>query len=159
MSSSSDVRDIDALERLRVALDDLANRLSADGHSIRATVRHAQRHFSDETPQYWRDQIQIAERQLAQADLRLRNKRCEVRPGDASPATEELKQVNRWRARLRLCHEKLQACRRVSLEMDQAADKFMGPIIRLIEQAGSDLPEGVAELTRLIDQLHRYRES
>ncbi|MEM6779316.1 MAG: hypothetical protein AAF670_16805 [Planctomycetota bacterium] len=158
MSRSSDVRDIDALERLRAALDELSHRLGADGETLRASVRHAQSYFAEDAPRYWRDQVRIAERELTQADQRLRNKRSAARPGDAAPATEEQKQVNRWHARLRLANDKLRACRPAAVRIDQAADKCMGPIIQLIELAGTSLPASVSELTQILDQLGKYRD-
>lgn len=156
--TGSDVRDVDALIALRLALVRLGERLQLDGQHLRATTQHARTHFTDDVPAYWLTELRNAERRLAEADLRLRQKQAAIRPGDAAPATEEKKQVRRWSSRKRLCEEKLHLCRRVAIEMDQAAEKFQGPVADLVEMGATSMPSAVAQLTSLIDRLLAYQD-
>ncbi|MEM6364670.1 MAG: hypothetical protein AAF745_09605 [Planctomycetota bacterium] len=157
--TSADVRDLESLRVLHRAILDLAQKLTNEGQSFRSSTASAMAHVTEVAPAYWREQLRIAERELASADHRYRTKRVTTRPGDAATATEEKKQLLRWKARARLAQEKCQLCRAARREIEQAADRFLGPITHLTQMGTSTLPAAGRRLARLIEQLEDYQNS
>jgi len=155
--SRSDVRDIDSLGDLRRALTRLAERLAIEGQQLRHQLHRAQQHFETDVPAYWAAELKRAERGLIEAQDRLSRKRAAARPGDTVPATDEQKEVARWKTRRRTCQEKQAVSRRVRVEMQQTIERTHGPVADLVEQAEVVLPTAAERLKQLIDRLEAYR--
>ncbi|MCC9657715.1 hypothetical protein [Rhodopirellula halodulae] len=154
----SDVRDIDSLDQLRLAVERLADRLTLSSQALHATIHRVEEHFSIEQPAYWREQIRRAERELTAAQDQLSRKRSTVRSGDRVPATEEFKIVARWKTRLRFCQDRERLARRVAIELNQECEKVRGPIAALVEQGEVSLPKAAQRLLSLIDRLRAYQD-
>jgi len=157
--SRSDVRSIDSLGDLRRALSRLSERLATEGQQLRHQLQRAQQHFETEVPAYWTAELKRAERGLQESQDRLSRKQTSVRSGDSVPATDEKKEVARWKARRRTCQEKLAVSRRVAVEMLQTIERAHSPVADLVEQAEVVLPTAVGRLQQLIDRLEAYRAS
>jgi hypothetical protein len=156
--TQSDVRDLDSLDALRQAVERLADRMCLSSQSIHATLNRVDEHFSVNQVTYWRDQTRVAERELTSAQDQLSRKRSTVRPGDRVPATEEAKNVARWKNRLRLCQEKERLARRISIEIQQVCEKTRGPSAALTELGEVALPTAANRLLSLIDRLRAYQD-
>ncbi|EMB19262.1 hypothetical protein [Rhodopirellula europaea] len=156
--TQSDVRDLDSLDALRQAVERLADRMCLSSQSIHATLNRVDEHFSVNQVTYWRDQTRVAERELTSAQDQLSRKRSTVRPGDRVPATEEAKNVARWKNRLRLCQEKERLARRISIEIQQVCEKTRGPSAALAELGEVALPTAANRLLSLIDRLRAYQD-
>ncbi|MCM2369556.1 hypothetical protein [Aporhodopirellula aestuarii] len=157
--SEADVHSIESLEDLHRAVVHLSEKLMLQGYQLRSIVTNAERHFSQECPSYWRGQLRRAEQHLSEALDRLSRKQSTLRSGDAVPATEEKKQVARWKARVRLCHERIDRARSVAVEMEQNCDKMKGPIADLMELAEVTLPQASRRLSSLIERLQAYQNN
>jgi len=157
--SEADVRSIESLAELHRAVDHLSERLMLQGYQLRSVVTGAQRHFSQEYPHYWRNQLRRAEQQLSEALDRLSRKQSTTRAGESVPATEEKKQVARWKNRVRLCREKLERSRTIAVEMEQNGEKLKGPIADLMELAEVGLPSASTRLVGLIARLEAYQNN
>ncbi len=156
--SKSNVRRIDSLEDFHSGLIRLSSEWQKTVEEIRMLVRRAETHFSDELPSYWRQQLQLAERELNKARDNLATKRAAVRPGDRPKATEALQRVRTAEQRLRVCQQKQRDCRTWSLEISRQCDALLGPLADVIEHCEVLLPEAARELRTLIDQLRVYAE-
>ncbi|TWT98848.1 hypothetical protein [Neorhodopirellula pilleata] len=156
--SEADVRSIESLEDLHRAVDHLAERMLLQGYQLQAITMNVERHFGQDYPAYWRRQLQIAEREFVEARERLSRKQFALRPGEHHPATEERKQVARWKNRIRLCQQKIEKSRTLAVEMEQQCEKFKGPVAELIELAEVRLPNAAARLGGLIARLRDYQQ-
>tara|TARA_R110002049_G_scaffold27321_2_gene94139 strand:+ start:298891 stop:299385 length:495 start_codon:yes stop_codon:yes gene_type:complete len=156
--AKSNVRDIESLESLRVALLKLGTDWDPIVQSIRTTVQRADEYFSQDRVGYWRGQIQIAERKLNEAKDQLFQKRSAARASDRPPATEAVQRVHQSEKRLRLCQDKHHQARAIALEMSRHCDNLLGPLADVREHCESVLPEAAEQLKQLIIHLRRYAE-
>ena len=156
--SHADVHSIESLEDLLRAVDHLSERLMLQGYQLQAIVNQSQRHFGQNYPAYWRQQTRRAEQELSESLDRLSRKQSVSRSGESVPATEEKKQVARWKTRVRLCRSRVDRCRKVALEIEQSGEKLKGPIADLLELAEVSLPNAAARLGDLVKRLQLYRD-
>lgn len=156
--STSNVRSIDALDEFRGGLLKLADGWERSTQELRLIVQRVQTHFCQDRPQYWRRQIQLAERSLTEAKDRLSLKQSVVRAGDRVPATEEKQQVQRSERRLRECQQKERLSRSLAIEITQHCDKLLGPLADISEHCESHLPTAATELAALITHLRDYAQ-
>ena len=122
------------------------------------TIQRGDEYFSQTQPQYWRRQIQLAERELTEAKDSLSQKLASTRPSDRPAATEAKKRVSLAERRLRLCFDKQRQARAIALEISQQCDKLLGPLSDVAEQCEVLLPQAAVVLQGLIDQLKKYAE-
>ncbi|SMP65487.1 hypothetical protein SAMN06265222_10962 [Neorhodopirellula lusitana] len=156
--SEADVRNIESLEDLERAINHLSERLGLQSYQLQSVVTRAQRHFGQDYPAYWRGQLRSAEQSFAEARDRLSRKKFAVRAGETHPATEEKKQVNRWKNRIRLCQQRIEKSRSIAIEMEQSCEKFKVPIAALTELAEVDLPTASTQLAGLVARLRAYQD-
>lgn len=156
--SDADVRSIESLEDLHRAVEHLSERLLLQGYQLQAVTRRVQQHFGQDYPVYWRDQLRRAEQEFAEARDRLGRKQFSLRSGEHHPATEEKKQVIRWKNRIRLCRQRAERSRAISIEMEQNCEKFKGPVAELLELAEVGLPSAATRLEKLIIRLREYQD-
>ncbi len=137
-------------------------RLSSDWQKsleeVRMLVQRAEEYFATDRPAYWRQQLQLAERELNEARDNLAQKRAAFRPGDRPAATEATRRVQSAEQRLRECQQKHRDCRAWSLEISQQCDSLLGPLADVMEHCEVLLPAAARELRTLIDQLRLYAE-
>lgn len=156
--SDADVRSIESLEDLHRAVDHLSERMLLQGYQLQSITTNVQRHFGQDYPAYWRAQLSRAEREFVEARDRLSRKQFALRPGEHHPATEERKQVARWKNRIRLCQQRIEMSRRAAIEMEQHCEKFKAPVAELIELAEVRLPNAAIRLGSLIARLRAYQQ-
>jgi len=155
--STSDVRSIDSLVRLRHTLISLAGDWTDCVHQIKYAARRIEERFSVEMPAYWRHQAALAERSLTESldNLsRLQSTAAGVSPG----ATEARMRVAKVRRRLVVCQQKEKRARQLALAIEQACHELSGPVAEFSMHAEVNLPAAAEELARLIDHLSRYAE-
>jgi hypothetical protein len=155
--STSDVRSIDSLIRLRHTLISVSGDWTNCLHQIKNSARRIEERFSVEIPAYWKHQTALAERSLAESldNLsRLQSTSAGVSPG----ATEARMRVAKSRRRLAFCQEKEKRSRQLALTVEQACEELNGPIAEVAMHSEANLPAAAEELARMIDHLSRYAE-
>ena len=156
--STSNVRSIDALDEFRGGLLKLADGWERSTQEIRLIVQRVQTHFCQDLPQYWRRQIQLAERALTEAKDRLSMKQSAARASDRVAATEEKQQVHRCERRLGECQQKERLSRSLAIQVTQQCDKLLGPLSDISEHCESHLPTAATELAALVMHLRNYTQ-
>ena len=121
-------------------------------------VQRADSYFSQDRPNYWRQQARLAETKLTEAKNNLAQKRASVRPGDRSPATEAVKRVQVAEKRVNECHQKQRKAKSWAIEISQECDELLGPLADVVQHCELLLPAAAVELRGLIDQLRLYAE-
>ncbi|HBJ34573.1 MAG TPA: hypothetical protein DDZ51_07380 [Planctomycetaceae bacterium] len=155
--TTSDVRSIDSLIRLRHTLVSLSGDWTDCLHQIKYAARRIEERFAVELPAYWTHQTALAERSLAESldNLsRLQSTSTGVSPG----ATEARMRVAKVQRRLAYCQEKVKRSRQLALAVEQACQDLSGPIAEVTMHSDVNLPAAAAELAHMIDHLSRYAE-
>ena len=156
--AKSNVRDIESLAAFHAGMLKLSSDWDKVLQELRMTVQRADQHFSQDRPRYWRNQIQLAERELTEAKDNLSQKRAAVRASDRPSATEAVQRVNRAKRRLDFCRQKEQAAKAAAISMSQECDKILGPLADVAEHCDVVLPNAAVELKKLIGILREYAE-
>lgn len=157
--STSDVRNIESLERLRAGILKLSDDWEKVLQEIRLSVHRADDYFSNRVPSYWRGQTQIAERELTEAKDYLSQKLASARASDRPSAIEAKKRVARAKARLDLCREKIQTARTIAVEIKQQCDEMLAPLADMGDHCDTILPGAAQQLNALLNTLHKYLDS
>lgn len=150
------VQSIDALRDLYAALLKLAESFSELSFEVRTEVARAVEWITQTAPQYWRYQLQVAERHLTEAQDNLASMQATYGGRDKPPATEARKRVITMRRRVALCQQRLREIRRINAEIERAANLMVATSSNLQQQAESELPKAAARLGDWIQSLDEY---
>jgi hypothetical protein len=155
--STSDVRSIDSLIRLRHTLVSLAGDWTDCLHQIKNAARRIEERFSVDLPAYWKHQAELAQRAVAESLDNL-SRLQSTSTGVSTGATEARIRVAKARRRLTFCLEKEKRSRQLALAVERACQELNGPIAEVAMHSETNLPAAAAELARMIDHLSRYAE-
>ena len=150
------VQSIEDLEKLHEAMLTLSERFSELAFDLRVEIDRALEWVSSEAPQYWRHQLQTAQRKLQEAQENLASLQATLGGRDKPPATETKKRVETLTNRVKLCEEKLRACKHSANLLQQESNKFRACITGLQQQAEGELPHAVNRLKTWIEVLREY---
>jgi hypothetical protein len=156
---SSDVREIDALRRLRLTLCHSADRLADTRYQLQAAAQRLLADIEQGRFNYWQQQLQLAQRRLAAAQEALSRKQIASADAIAPGSTDARHSVQVAQQRLRLCEARLQTCREAARQMRRALDRFMGQLGPLQSTSEQDLPNAIALLDHWLSMLDRYQET
>jgi hypothetical protein len=155
--STSDVRSIDSLVRLRQTLATLSGDWADVVHQLRFAARRVEERFAVELPGYWKGQEDLAERLLGESLDNL--SRLQSTTAGVSPAATEARlRVAKARRRLATCQQKQKRARQIAIAVAQACQDLSGPLAEVAMHAEVNLPRGIVELAGLIDHLNQYAE-
>ncbi|MEL6107146.1 MAG: hypothetical protein AAFU85_13975 [Planctomycetota bacterium] len=157
--STSDVRSIESLQRLKSALLELSADWKATFQEVRVVIHRADEYFTSVVPTHWREQTRLAERELTEAKDELQRKQSAARAQDRPSALEAQKRVRRAKQRLDLCLQKRTLAKSVSIEMSQQCDELLGPLADMMEHSDNYLPAAAQHLGQLIDTLLKYADA
>lgn len=155
---SSDVRNIESLESFHAGLLRLAAEWQQTAEEIRAMIHRIDEYFATNRPAYWRQELNIAEREINEARDYLAQQQSAARAADRPSAIEATRRVRRAEQRLRECQQKQRDCRTWSLEISRQCDGLLGPLADVVEHCEVLLPAAARELRGLIEQLRIYAE-
>lgn len=157
--STSDVRNIDSLQRLRGGVLGLSDSWQKTLQEIRISIHRADQYFTDEVPRYWRSQTERAERELTEAKDELQAKQSAARAEDRVSALEAQKRVARSKARLDLCRDRQRTSKALGIEIRHQCDEMLGPLADMNEHSDNLLPAAASRLSILLESLHKYADA
>lgn len=152
------VQSIDSLRELRVAVLELAAQFTELSFDLKSEVTRTIDWITVTAPQYWRHQLQLAERQLSEALDNLASMQATYGGRDKPAATEAKKRVTTLRRRVTLCNQRLQEIKRWSTEIERAANLMTTTSANLQQQAESELPKAASRLGAWIKSLDAYAD-
>lgn len=153
------VQSIDSLRELRTAVMQLADSFAELSFDLRSEVTRTVEWITVIAPEYWRQQLQLAERRLSEALDNLAAMQATYGGHDKPAATEAKKRVTTLRTRVSLCNQRLQDIKRWSAEIERSANLMTSTCANLQQQAEAELPKGAARLSGWIKSLDAYAES
>lgn len=159
MDRSANVKSIEGLARLRTALLVFAE----DGRDAVTTlvleVRKAVEWLEQDRNRYWPEQHRKASERMVEARSEL-DRRQLTYGSDVPPSCiEQKKALERAKARVRLCEEKIKAVKRWVRAVRGELNEFEGQVARMSECLDADVPRAVAALERMLTALHKYAQS
>jgi hypothetical protein len=153
------VQSIDALRELRGATLTLAKSFGDLSFDLTTEVTRSMEWIHEIAPQYWRHQLQLAERRLSEALDNLASMQATVGGRDKPAATEAKKRVRMLKQRVTLCHERFQEIKKWSAEFERASNLMVTTCANLQQQSETELPKAAAKLATWIRALDVYAES
>lgn len=153
---NANVQSLDALRDIRVALILFQERAISAMGSLRTQIDRTRAWLEQDRPLYWRDQERRAYDSVASARVAYETCRLKTVGGRHSECIEEKVALQRAKGRLDFCQQKVDAVRRVVIEVGQQIDDFRGrtgPLQRLLDE---DIPNVLAMLSRMIDAIEAY---
>ena len=156
--STSDVRSIESLARFHAGILKLSSDWEKVLQELRMAIQRAEQHYCHDRPRYWRNQIELAERELTEAKDNLSKKRAVDRDGKRPSAMEALQRVNKAKRRLDYSRDKAKQAKMIAIEMSQECDKILGPLADVTEHSEVVLPAAAVELKGIIEKLRLYAE-
>lgn len=155
---TSDVRSIESLRLLRIAMAELTHDWDASLQQIRFAMHRIQEHFSSVMPAYWNQQTRIAEQKLTEALNNLSGQQGNSGEGRAPAISEAKQRVQRARRRLEVCESKRRAAANVAIHIERACQELLGPVAEVTAHVNTTLPSASAKLATLVGHLERYAE-
>lgn len=156
--NASNVTNIESIENLHRGLIKFSDELRSISEEIKAAVMKAEQAFGHDYPNYWRGQVQLAERTLNEARDQLAAKTSASREEDKPTATEEKKRVRNAETRLQLCNEKTRLAKHWANQVSRDCDQLLGPLSDVANHCDSTLQQAAVDLRQLIDQLRAYTD-
>ncbi len=156
---TSDVRSIESLRLLRIAIGELGHDWDLSIQQIRFAMHRIEEHFSAALPAYWKQQTRTAERKLSEAQDNLSRQQGNSSDGNAPALTEAKQRVNLAKRRLSFCEDKLRMTAKVAIHVERACQELAGPLADAAGHVDVTLPKAAGHLAELIGHLESYTET
>ena len=158
LATNANVRSLDALRDVRLALIAFQERASSALGSVRSKIDRTRAWLEQDRPIYWAEQERRAYDGVATA--RVGYETCKLRTvaGRHPECIEEKIALQKAKARLEYCQQKIVTVRRWVIEAGRQSDDYRGragALQRLLEE---DIPNVLARVSRMIDALEAYAE-
>lgn len=156
--TNANVLSLDALRDVRLALISFGERTSGALAELRSKIDRTMAWLEQDRPLYWRDQERRAYDGVASA--RVAYETCKLRTvgGRHPECIEEKVTLQRAKARLEHCKEKIDVVRKWNVEAGRQVDDYRGRAGLLQRLVEDELPNMVATISRMIDSLEAYAE-
>jgi hypothetical protein len=156
MSSQADVRSIDALKDLRVALALYEEDTLAALGAVEAEVRRTSQWLMQDRPVYWQEQIKRRREQVTAARSEVFRRQLQKKPDYSPSMSEPMEILRKAEASLQEAEKRFTMVRKWQPLFQQAVLEYHGSIQRIKELAATDVPRAVNLLSRLLDALESY---
>lgn len=152
----ANVQSLDALRDVRLALILFQERAISAMGSLRTKIDRTRAWLEQDRPLYWRDQERNAYDRVATARVAYDTCRLRTVGGRHPECIEEKVALQRAKARLEYCQQKVDIVRRVTVEVGQQSDDYRGRSGLLQRLLDEDIPKVLAMLSRMIDAIDAY---
>ncbi len=151
------VTDVAAIADFRAALAGFSGEVLRALADLEIETHRAVEWFAHNRPQYWEAELRRAQDAVARAKVDLANSRTFKSIGDFTPSCDQEKKIlEAAKRRLEHAQRKLQAVKLWSRAVQQAVEKFRGPIQQLMMVLDGDIPRAMALLERMSVALENY---
>lgn len=154
--AKANVESFDALERFAGAIDALRDASRKNSDDIRDQFQRVSIWLSKELPEYWADQLRIAQKRWTQAREDLLRCQAKSRAEDESSCMFERKALERAAARRQLCEQRARVIPQLALQWEQFLQESTLCVRQLQDMSDSTLPLAHDRLQQLIDTLKQY---
>lgn len=154
--AKANVESIDALERFVGAIGALSDASGKNSDDIRDQFQRVSVWLAKELPEYWADQLRIAQKRWTQAREDLLRCQAKSRAEDETSCMFERKALERATARRQLCELRVRMIPQLAQQWEQFLQESTLCIRQLQDMSDSTLPLAQNRLQTLIDTLKQY---
>jgi hypothetical protein len=154
--AKANVLSIDALERFARAIGALSDASGKNSDDIRDQFQRVSVWLAKELPEYWADQLRIAQKRWTQAREDLLRCQAKSRAEDETSCMFERKALERATARRQLCEMRVRMIPQLAQQWEQFLQESTLSIRQLQDMSDSTLPLAQERLQTLIDTLKQY---
>jgi len=154
--AKANVQSIDALERFARAIGALSDASGKNSDDIRDQFQRVSVWLAKELPEYWADQLRIAQKRWNQAREDLLRCQAKSRAEDETSCMFERKALERATARRQLCELRVRMIPQLAQQWEQFLQESTLSIRQLQDMSDSTLPLAQERLQTLIDTLKQY---
>jgi transposase len=154
--AKANVESIDALERFARAIGALSDASGKNSDDIRDQFQRVSVWLAKELPEYWADQLRIAQKRWTQAREDLLRCQAKSRAEDETSCMFERKALERATARRQLCEMRVRMIPQLAQQWEQFLQESTLSIRQLQDMSDSTLPLAQERLQTLIDTLKQY---
>ena len=150
------VENIEAIEKFSLAIDGLRDRSRKNADDLRDQFQRVSIWLSKELPEYWANELRIAQNRWVEAREELLRCESKSRAEDETSCLVQRKALERATRRRQLCEQRVRSIPQLANHWEQFVQENSLHIRRLDDLADSLLPLAHAHLLQLIEVLKQY---
>ncbi len=157
--AGANVQTSEALEDVRAALIQFAERAVAALASLRQEARSTLRWLHDEQPHYWQAELRRGFDRVATTRAAYETCRMRTIAGHRSACIEEKVAAQRAQRRLEYVQQQIEVTKRWSIRADEQGNEFfsrLGPLERTLDE---EIPAMLAVLERMLTAIEAYNST
>lgn len=156
MADHADVRSLEQLQVFLEKTERFRAQLLKELENLQLELRRLTNWIESETPAYWTEQLQRAQRRLVECQDTLTRCMSYVREGERKPCSEEKKRLQRAQQRRAICEEKLRIARSAAGAWERQRTKGHAKVQRCRDLAETDLTVAIGHLREQLERLDAY---
>ena len=150
------VNDIEALETFSAAISKLRDNSRKNGDDVREQLQRVSVWLSKELPEYWSNELRIAQNRWIEARQELLNCTAKTRAEDETSCLVQRKALERATARRALCEQRCKIVPQLAMQWEQFLQEITLSVRQLDDTAESTLPLAIHRLQQTIHVLKQY---
>ncbi len=150
------VGNIEALEEFSRSIESMRSETSISSDDIREQFQRVAMWLGKELPEYWSNELRIAQKKWVEARDDLGRCQSKTRSDDESSCLLQRKALERATHRRELCEQRARVVPQLAMEWDRFAQEALSSIRQLDDLAESTLPLAQRRLIEMIEVLKRY---
>ncbi len=154
--AKANVESIEALEKFSEAIEALRDSSRKNSDDIRDQFQRVSIWLSKELPEYWADQLRIAQKRWTQAREDLLRCQAKSRAEDETSCLFERKALDRATARRQMCEQRVRMVPQLAMQWEQFLQESALCVRQLEDLSDSLLPLANDRLGKMIETLKQY---
>lgn len=157
--AEANVKNLEAIELFSEQTAKLREDTRKQVDEIREQLQRVSIWLDKELPEYWRNELRIAENRWIEAREELLRCQAKTRAEDETSCFFQRKQLDRATARRQLCERKVRILPECSMHWEQCLQELSTKVRQLDDIAESILPNAIARLQATVEVIKKYMES
>jgi len=154
--AKANVQNIEALENFEHSIARLRDSASKQVDDIREQLQRVSMWLSKELPEYWGNQLRIAQNKWIEARDELARCQAKTRAEDETSCLFQRKALERATARLKICEQRARAVPQLAMQWEQFLQEISLSVRQVDDMAQSTLPLAEERLKQTISILREY---
>ncbi|MEY2612026.1 MAG: hypothetical protein RL240_1070 [Planctomycetota bacterium] len=150
------VENIEALEEFSRSIEAMRSETSKNSDDIRDQFQRVAMWLGKELPEYWANELRIAQNKWIEAREELMRCQSKTRSEDETSCLLQRKALERATHRRQLCEQRARLVPQLAMEWERFAQEALSSIRQLDDLAESTLPLAQRRLIEMIEVLKRY---
>ena len=150
------VENIEALEEFSRSIEAMRSETSKNSDDIRDQFQRVAMWLGKELPEYWSNELRIAQKKWVEARDDLGRCQSKTRSEDETSCLLQRKALERATHRRQLCEQRARLVPQLAMEWERFAQEALSSIRQLDDLAESTLPLAQRRLIEMIEVLKRY---